>query len=52
MKVAECGGHGGPVKQLDWSSNSLYLRSNSADLELLYWNPVTGTEITDPEVTI
>ena len=35
---------------MDWSSNSLYIRSNSADLELLYWNPLTGENITDPEV--
>ena len=25
-------------------------RSNSADLELLYWNPVTGDQVTDMEL--
>ena len=24
-----------------------FVRSNSADLELLYWNPVTGDQVTD-----
>ena len=48
--VAECRGHSSHVKFVDWSTNSLYIRSNSADLQLLYWNPLTGEQITDPEV--
>ena len=50
VRVAECSGHQSMVKYLDWSANSLYLRSNSADLELLYWNPVTGDRVTDTEL--
>ena len=50
MVVAECRGHSSHVKCVDWSTNSLYIRSNSADLDLLYWNPLTGDQITDPEV--
>ena len=50
VKVSECAGHSSHVKQLDWSTNSLYIRSNSADLELLYWNPITGEQVTDHEL--
>eukprot|EP00090_Calanus_glacialis_P000940 TRINITY_DN10679_c0_g1_i1.p1 TRINITY_DN10679_c0_g1~~TRINITY_DN10679_c0_g1_i1.p1 ORF type:complete len:1682 (+),score=397.37 TRINITY_DN10679_c0_g1_i1:312-5048(+) len=50
VKMSECQGHSSYIKFIDWSTNSLYIRSNSADLELLYWNPVTGDQITDPEV--
>ena len=50
VAVAECRGHTSHVKCVDWSTNSLYIRSNSADLDLLHWNPLTGEQITDPEV--
>ena len=50
VKVAECSGHQSMVKNIDWSSNSLYLRSNSADLDLLFWNPVTGDKVTDKDL--
>ena len=50
VKVAECSGHQSIVKNIDWSSNSLYLRSNSADLDLLFWNPVTGDRVTDKDL--
>lgn len=50
VKIAECQGHSSYIKFIDWSTNSLYIRSNSADLELLYWNPVTGEQVTDTQV--
>ena len=48
--ISECVGHKTMVKYLDWSSNSLYMRSNSEDLQLLYWNPVTGDKVTDMDL--
>ncbi|KAK0082075.1 hypothetical protein PV325_011118 [Microctonus aethiopoides] len=32
-------GHSSFITHLDWSTDSQYLRSNSGDYELLYWNP-------------
>ncbi|XP_075233880.1 echinoderm microtubule-associated protein-like 2 isoform X2 [Lycorma delicatula] len=32
-------GHSSFITHLDWSKDSEYLRSNSGDYELLYWNP-------------
>ncbi|XP_048515693.1 echinoderm microtubule-associated protein-like 2 isoform X8 [Athalia rosae] len=32
-------GHSSFITHLDWSVDSQYLRSNSGDYELLYWNP-------------
>lgn len=36
-RVGDCAGHSGPVKDIDWSTDSLYLQSQSMNLELLYW---------------
>ncbi|XP_076678877.1 echinoderm microtubule-associated protein-like 2 isoform X5 [Andrena cerasifolii] len=32
-------GHSSFITHLDWSTDGQYLRSNSGDYELLYWNP-------------
>lgn len=41
-------GHSSHVKHLDFASDNLHLRSNSADLELLFWN--AQDQETDSEV--
>ncbi|UYV78229.1 EML1 [Cordylochernes scorpioides] len=37
-RIGRCTGHSNFITHLDWSEDSTYLQSNSADVELLYWN--------------
>lgn len=41
-------GHSSHVQHLDFAQDNVHLRSNSADLELLFWN--NEGQVTDPEV--
>ncbi|GAB6020327.1 Echinoderm microtubule-associated protein-like 5 [Chamberlinius hualienensis] len=47
-RVGRCAGHSSFVTHLDWSTDGSILRSNSADLELLYWTASTCRQITAP----
>ena len=42
-------GHSAGVKHLDWTEDSIHLRSNSADYEVLYWQVQEGEEGGVPE---
>ncbi|XP_053981490.1 echinoderm microtubule-associated protein-like 2 isoform X7 [Hylaeus volcanicus] len=41
-------GHSSFITHLDWSIDGQYLRSNSGDYELLYWNPGVCRQIPQP----
>ncbi|XP_076397531.1 echinoderm microtubule-associated protein-like 2 isoform X6 [Megachile rotundata] len=44
------GGHSSFITHLDWSVDGQYLRSNSGDYELLYWNPGVCRQIPQSSV--
>lgn len=47
MKLkSTCKGHSSFVSHLDWTSDSSSIQTNSGDYELLYWNALTGKQIT------
>lgn len=37
LPTGKCQGHSSFVTHIDWTTDSNYLRSNSGDYELLYW---------------
>ncbi|XP_026332568.1 echinoderm microtubule-associated protein-like 2 isoform X2 [Hyposmocoma kahamanoa] len=45
-RLGKCLGHSSYITHLDWSEDSEYIRSNSGDYELLYWNATTCRQIT------
>ncbi|XP_077290985.1 echinoderm microtubule-associated protein-like 2 isoform X2 [Arctopsyche grandis] len=46
-RLGKCLGHSSYITHVDWSADGQYLRSNSGDYELLYWNPTTCRQITN-----
>merc|ERR1719239_1232104 len=36
-EVAQAKGHNAPIRHVDWSKDSKFMRSQGSDLELLYW---------------
>uniref|UniRef100_A0A1B0C8Z4 Uncharacterized protein n=2 Tax=Lutzomyia longipalpis TaxID=7200 RepID=A0A1B0C8Z4_LUTLO len=47
-KIGKCSGHSSFVTHLDWSEDSKVFRTNSGDYELLFWNPTTCRQMTNP----
>ncbi|KAH9628734.1 hypothetical protein HF086_003688 [Spodoptera exigua] len=47
-RLGKCLGHSSYITHLDWSADSQYIRSNSGDYELLYWNATTCRQIPQP----
>ncbi|XP_028161969.1 echinoderm microtubule-associated protein-like 2 isoform X3 [Ostrinia furnacalis] len=45
-RVGKCLGHSSYITHLDWSEDSQYIRSNSGDYELLFWNATTCRQVT------
>ena len=48
-RVGRCMGHTGHVTQLDWSSDSVHLRSNSSEQEVMFWNASVCRQVRDVE---
>ncbi|XP_026730498.1 echinoderm microtubule-associated protein-like 2 isoform X3 [Trichoplusia ni] len=44
-RLGKCLGHSSYITHLDWSEDSQYIRSNSGDYELLFWNATTCRQI-------
>jgi len=44
-EVAQAKGHNAPIRNVDWSTDSKFFRSQGSDLELLYWEAATGTQV-------
>ncbi|XP_033314740.1 echinoderm microtubule-associated protein-like 2 isoform X10 [Bombus bifarius] len=49
-RIRRRGGHSSFITHLDWSMDGQYLRSNSGDYELLYWNPGVCRQIPQPSM--
>ncbi|XP_067939247.1 echinoderm microtubule-associated protein-like 2 isoform X2 [Watersipora subatra] len=50
MKLTgKCQGHTSFITHIDWSTDSGFIRSNSGDYELLYWEASSGKQFTDGE---
>ncbi|CAG9788426.1 unnamed protein product [Diatraea saccharalis] len=47
-RVGKCLGHSSFITHLDWSEDSQYIRSNSGDYELLFWNATTCRQVSSP----
>ncbi|XP_075977053.1 echinoderm microtubule-associated protein-like 2 isoform X7 [Anticarsia gemmatalis] len=47
-RLGKCLGHSSYITHLDWSEDSQYIRSNSGDYELLYWNATTCRQVPTP----
>ncbi|XP_059062847.1 echinoderm microtubule-associated protein-like 2 isoform X2 [Achroia grisella] len=45
-RIGKCLGHSSYITHLDWSEDSQYIRSNSGDYELLFWNATTCRQVT------
>ncbi|XP_045451782.1 echinoderm microtubule-associated protein-like 2 [Melitaea cinxia] len=45
-RLGKCLGHSSFITHLDWSEDSQYIRSNSGDYELLFWNATTCRQVT------
>lgn len=44
-RLGKCLGHSSYITHLDWSEDGQYIRSNSGDYELLYWNATTCRQV-------
>ncbi|XP_047533848.1 echinoderm microtubule-associated protein-like 2 isoform X1 [Vanessa atalanta] len=44
-RLGKCLGHSSFITHLDWSEDSQYIRSNSGDYEVLFWNATTCRQI-------
>uniref|UniRef100_A0A8D8QNL7 Echinoderm microtubule-associated protein-like 1 n=1 Tax=Cacopsylla melanoneura TaxID=428564 RepID=A0A8D8QNL7_9HEMI len=44
-RVGRCTGHSSFITHLDWSDDNMYIRSNSGDYELLFWNAGTCRQV-------
>ncbi|KAL7641708.1 UNVERIFIED_CONTAM: hypothetical protein RMT77_007581 [Armadillidium vulgare] len=47
-RLGRCQGHSSSITHLDWSKDSQYLRSNSGDYELLFWNVNLCRQVVQP----
>ncbi|KAG7301899.1 hypothetical protein JYU34_013319 [Plutella xylostella] len=47
-RLGKCLGHSSYITHLDWSEDGQYIRSNSGDYELLYWNATTCRQVPSP----
>ncbi|XP_045773907.1 echinoderm microtubule-associated protein-like 2 isoform X2 [Maniola jurtina] len=47
-RLGKCLGHSSYITHLDWSEDSQYIRSNSGDYELLFWNATTCRQVPSP----
>lgn len=47
LRIGACSGHSGPIKEMDWSNDGMFLQTQSMNFELLVWRTTSCRLVKD-----